>query len=705
MAWMPRKTAAIVAALSLPGILSTVATRAHATPSAPPVTFPTGLQLQAGPMQVSSTLRIAPATALPASVDLTRWALPAGNQGQVSSCVSWAIDYEAMGWYEQHDGVTGGRLAPMYTYAQLVHGQNVGTFFSDTFAIAQNQGVDNITDYTPGDYDYTTQPSAAQVRHAATWKLSGYDNLPIMQGSTTQGAIETSLAASKPVVLGIPVYYNFFQLNSNNDVYTATSGAFQGYHAVTALGYDATGVRIENSWGTSWGKNGFATLSWSFVNTGAIGAYSVKPLVAAAPTPAAPTVTAVAPAAGSLSGGSLVTITGTGFTSGAVVKFDSATAAGVVVNSATQITARTPAHAAGVASVAVTTAGGTSAASNNAAFRYEGSPTVGSVSNRTGSPSGGNTITVNGSNFYGASVTIATKAATSSVDAQGQTLAVTVPSGAAGTAAISIATPVGSVSAGSYTYASAPTVTSVAPTAGNVSGNTSVTITGTGFVTGAVVKFDTVTAPNVVVNSPTQIIARSPVHAAGVASVTVTTVGGTSAASGGAAFRYEAAPSVSSVSSRTGDARGGTSITINGNNFYGASVTFGTATAASSVDSQGRALTVTVPASTAGTVAISVLTPVGSVSAGTYTYTARPTVSSISPTTGTKNGGTQVTIRGTNLAGGTVTISGHDARIVSTSSTSIVAMTPAGTSGSVGAIVVTTSGGSINAATYAYLRT
>lgn len=81
------------------------------------------------------------------------------------------------------------------------------------------------------------------------------------------------------------------------------------------------------------------------------------------------------------------------------------------------------------------------------------------------------------------------------------------------------------------------------------------------------------------------------------------------------------------------------------------------------------------------------------------------TVSSVSPTTGTKNGGTQVTIRGTNLAGGTVTISGHDARIVSTSSTSIVAVTPAGTAGSTGAIVVTTSGGSINAATYAYLRT
>lgn len=191
-----------------------------------------------------------------------------------------------MGWYEQHDNVAGGRLAPMYTHAQLVHGRNVGTYFSDTFAIAQSQGVDAMADYTQGDYDYTTQPTAAEVRNAATWKLSGYNTLPVMQGTTTQNGIKTALAANHPVVLGIPVYYNFFLVGSENDTYTSMSGAFHGYHAINALGYDSTGVRIQNSWGTSWGRSGFATLSWSFVNSSAIAAYEVLPLVATGPAPA-----------------------------------------------------------------------------------------------------------------------------------------------------------------------------------------------------------------------------------------------------------------------------------------------------------------------------------------------------------------------------------------------------------------------------------
>jgi hypothetical protein len=30
--------------------------------------------------------------------------------------------------------------------------------------------------------------------------------------------------------------------------------------------YDANGVWIENTWGTSWGLYGWAELSWSFIN-------------------------------------------------------------------------------------------------------------------------------------------------------------------------------------------------------------------------------------------------------------------------------------------------------------------------------------------------------------------------------------------------------------------------------------------------------
>ena len=59
------------------------------------------------------------------------------------------------------------------------------------------------------------------------------------------------LAAGDPVVIGIPVYYyNFFFVGStNNGLYTSPSGSFEGDHAIAALGYNSTGLVIENTRG------------------------------------------------------------------------------------------------------------------------------------------------------------------------------------------------------------------------------------------------------------------------------------------------------------------------------------------------------------------------------------------------------------------------------------------------------------------------
>ena len=70
-----------------------------------------------------------------------------------------------------------------------------------------------------------------------------------------------------------------------------------------------------------------------------------------------PTVTSVSPVSGSTAGGTAVTITGTNFAAGATVTFGGTPATNVVVVSATQITATTPAHAAGAVTMTVTVNG------------------------------------------------------------------------------------------------------------------------------------------------------------------------------------------------------------------------------------------------------------------------------------------------------------------------------------------------------------
>jgi hypothetical protein len=81
---------------------------------------------------------------------------------------------------------------------------------------------------------------------------------------------------------------------------------------------------------------------------------------AEAPIPwSAPLAGAIAPTSGPTQGGTTVTITSAHFTGATAVTFGGAAATGMAVVNATTISALTPAHAAGVVDVAVTTPGGT----------------------------------------------------------------------------------------------------------------------------------------------------------------------------------------------------------------------------------------------------------------------------------------------------------------------------------------------------------
>src|SRR3984893_1307943 len=117
--------------------------------------------------------------------------------------------------------------------------------------------------------------------------------------------------------------------------------------------------------------------------------------------PAAPTVSNVNPATGPASGGTTVTITGTNFAAGDTVAFGGSAATGVTVNSATSITATSPAGS-GTVDVTVTGPGGTSATSSADQFTYgppPSAPTVSAVSPASGPVAGGTAVTITGTNF------------------------------------------------------------------------------------------------------------------------------------------------------------------------------------------------------------------------------------------------------------------------------------------------------------------
>ena len=166
---------------------------------------------------------------------------------------------------------------------------------------------------------------------------------------------------------------------------------------------------------------------------------------------APPTVTNVNPNTGPTSGGTSVTITGTNFSGVTAVRFGSNAAGSFTVNSATQITATSPAGI-GTVDVTVTTPGGTSAIGSADQFTYaRPAPTVTNVNPNTGPTTGGTSVTITGTNFTGATaVKFGSTNATSFTVNSSTSITATSPAGsgtvdvtvttAAGTSATSAAT-------------------------------------------------------------------------------------------------------------------------------------------------------------------------------------------------------------------------------------------------------------------------
>ncbi|MBI2766828.1 MAG: IPT/TIG domain-containing protein [Chloroflexi bacterium] len=366
-----------------------------------------------------------------------------------------------------------------------------------------------------------------------------------------------------------------------------------------------------------------------------------------------PTVTLVSPNSGPA--GTLVTVTGTGFSTvpGATTVAFGGLAAAVNVISSTSLQATSPANGTGTVNVVVTVAN-LSSVDNGVLDDYTyGSAglTITSITPTAGPLAGGNTVTIVGTGFNltpslntvtfgGAAATVTASTATS--------LTVVVPASAtAGAVNLTVTnqtTLLTATATGGYTYTSGPIISSITPNTGSTAGGTLVTITGANFPqSGVTVFFGNVQSPPnaLTVNlQGTQVTITSPAQPAGTVSVRITAPNGTSPDAGTADdFTYTATgvPTVTGVSPNSGPVGGGTVVTLTGTGFSGAApvtVSFGSgltvpvtwnpaaATGTSNVILSDSQIRVTSPAkATAGAVNVTVTTGSGtSISTATFTY-------------------------------------------------------------------------------------
>jgi len=256
------------------------------------------------------------------------------------------------------------------------------------------------------------------------------------------------------------------------------------------------------------------------------------------------TVQSVSPNHGSTVGGEVVTVSGTGFQAGAAVLFGGTAGTTVSVVNATMLTVTTPARCAGP--VSVTVSSGSAAASLLDGFRYSGAPMrIDAVSPATGRA--GDIVSIRGFGLDPVTGVTFNGVESTAVTAQGNGTIVKCVVPQASGLAIPVSVTVAGVGTaiGTFSYTEAPSapflVTSVAPSAGPFGGGNTVTLTGTGFQSGANVTFGASQASNVIVLDSTKITATVPsfAQASEPAPTTVTVVNpGSKAAGSAGAYTY-----------------------------------------------------------------------------------------------------------------------------------------------------------------------
>lgn len=195
-----------------------------------------------------------------------------------------------------------------------------------------------------------------------------------------------------------------------------------------------------------------------------------------------------------------------------------------------------------------------------------------------------------------------------------QTIEVRTPPGVAGSASVAMQNPNGSfVCNNCFTYFDELVVTGFTPRSGPLAGGNEVTINGQGFTNDTQVLFGAFSSPRITFVSVTQLKAIAPRgQSADVVDLIVYNKNGVSTQR--RAYAYVADTRITSLAPVTGPLAGGTTITLTGTGFTGATaVRFGTVDAASFTVVSGTELTAVTPAATtAGAVDVTVVTPSGS---------------------------------------------------------------------------------------------
>ncbi|WP_321506781.1 IPT/TIG domain-containing protein [uncultured Methanoregula sp.] len=305
-------------------------------------------------------------------------------------------------------------------------------------------------------------------------------------------------------------------------------------------------------------------------------------IVGLASAASVPIITVLSPSGGPVTGGTVVTITGSGFTGTKDVLFGGKSVNGLNIINDSQLTVITPQHPEERVLISIITAEGVPGFMEPfTMFQYSYEkfplPRLSGISPSSGPASGG-TVRITGSGFTGTKEVLFGKQPGAVLDIVDDShLTVSAPfSFFPGSVPVSIRNARGF--AGSldpvimYTYDyPLPELTGISPSSGSIAGGTVVTLTGSGFAGTENVQFGEKYGTGLNVIDNWQLTILTPPSSEGIVGISVSNPAGTGRSSGAATmFHYEVpVPKLTGISPSSGSMDGGTAVTLTGSGFNG----------------------------------------------------------------------------------------------------------------------------------------
>jgi hypothetical protein len=441
------------------------------------------------------------------------------------------------------------------TYAVRTSGTSVA---NAGFAIYKNNGANSASDIILEEYASPGNELNLNATHVVSADDDGYVIYAWSYGGGTVEATVTCAAAeSAPSISAHPG--NLTVAAGGNASFSATANDATSYQWQVDTGsgfanianggvYSGANTSVLTITGAPAGMNGYLYRMVATGNTSPAATSNAATLTVVV----APSITAISPSSGPVAGGTSVTLSGADLSGASSVTFGGTAAPSFTVVNDTTITAVTPAHAAGAGDVSVITSAGTASLING--YTYLAPSTDATLSNLTLDSGTLSPAFASGTTSYTVAVanSVSSIAVTPTVNETNAIVkvngavaagsAISIPLSVGGNTIATVVTAEDGTTTKTYNVivtragASIPTLGSISPSSGSLTGGTPVSIVGTNFTGTTAVTFGGLAASAYTVNSSTSITATTPAHAAGAVDIVVVGANGSATLTNGYAY-------------------------------------------------------------------------------------------------------------------------------------------------------------------------